>query len=542
MHRTIRAKLVALLLVPLLLLVACGGDDDTGTSASADPGTSENGSGSSSNDGDASDLDPDGVLRLGSDFTASGGLSLDPIEPTTPTAFWLHYLIYDTLLRQNEDGSYEPGLAKEATIVDPQTISIVLQEDVVFHDGEPLTADAVKQSIERTVASENAGGHRMAELAAIDEIEVTDETSLTIHLSTPTAGSFFNLLAHNETLVVSPKALADGVDLSSNPVGAGPFRFVSYSPESTLVLEKFDDYFAADDIRIAGVEIVQVAGPAATINALRSGTIDSAPANFELRQQVQGTELSTRADPSEALYWGFLQCRAGNPALQDVRVRQALNYATDKDAINNLVFGGDGEIMSQFFPSSSPIHNPELEPYPHDPEKARDLLAEAGYEDLTIVFQVEPQGGRQTLVGEVIQQQWAEAGIDVELTPSNDAITDFFINGDMDIHVNVQTRVWTDKLTRTFVEGSVGANCIPTEEEFLPMVEELRGLDPQDDRAVELWHEIQALLHEGAYGLYLLVGTFDNIWDDNRIGDISWRSDQVGLNPIPDVHKIYIKK
>ena len=136
------------------------------------------------------------------------------------------------LLRQNADGSYSPGLAKSATVVDPQTIEVELQPNVKFSDGTPMNAEAVKFSIERTMASGNVGAVRAELLPDRGSITVNSPTKLTITLKTPIAGQFYNLLANGETFVVSPTAVQSGTSLDEKPVGAGPFMLESFTPET----------------------------------------------------------------------------------------------------------------------------------------------------------------------------------------------------------------------------------------------------------------------------------------------------------------------
>src|SRR5690606_27447948 len=130
-------------------------------------------------------------------------------------------MLYDSLLRRKADGTYEPGLAESAEVVDPQTIHIVLRAGVTCTDGTPLDAEAVKFSIQRNRDAENVP--LSAELQEISDITVESPTELTLHLSSPIAGAVYALLAWGDFLVVSPTAARAGNDFSTNPVGAGPF-------------------------------------------------------------------------------------------------------------------------------------------------------------------------------------------------------------------------------------------------------------------------------------------------------------------------------
>lgn len=523
------AGLVGLALVATLVLAACGGGDDGGEGP-AGGGTNT-----------AEDVDPAGVLRVNFELNTPR-LELDPIEADSPVPFWVHYMIYDTLLRQRSDGSYEPGLAQSATIVDPSTIEVVLKPNLEFQDGTPLDAEAARFSILRIKDANEPRAFRMAELSQLRDIEVTSPTTFTIHLAQPIAGAFYNLLAHNETLIVSPAAAQAGT-LPDQPVGAGPFRFVSRDSE-TLVLEKWDGFHDADAVRLARVEVVNInaANQPALINGLRSGAVDAAVVEYDSVAQLQDPTLETDvAVNPDSVIWVGMQCQA-YPELQDERVRQALNYATDKEALNQALTGGEGEPMSQFIASDSQYFNEDIaDAYEYDPERARELLEEAGATDLHLTMGVAQQGGVQLRTGEILQQQWEEVGVELELVATADTVTDYYINKNMMTYPTVQSRFWTDKITRNFMPGSVGNTCDPQSPEFTAMVNELSSLDPESPEAVELWKDIQAFLSEGAYAVYGIINVEPHAWNHDRVGNPTWRPNQLG-DLYPDPLHMYIRR
>jgi len=540
------ASVVAVTLA--LMAAACGGDDDAEQGQSSPSTTAATGAttGPSSapsgptTEAPPDDVDSEGVLRIGLDLTATGGLDLDPIEMDSPVDFHVHYNIYDTLLRQHEDGSYEPGLAASATITNPSTIEIELRDGVTFQDGTDFDAEAVKFSIERNIAANKLAPFRMAELGQIASITVQDPLHLTINLSSPTAGSFYNLLAHNETLVVSPTAVRNGVNLNENPVGAGPFKVASYARESRLVLEKWDGYFQADQIKLAGIEYVQTT-VASVVQALRSDAIDVASLPPDLLRQLEGSGLELRNEPSpNAISFVNLRCDTVE-AFQDVRVRQALNYATDKEAMNQVLFAGLGEPMSQVWPSWSPYYNADLaHVYDRDLDKAKDLLAQAGHPSLSLSMAVLP--GASQRAGELLQQQWAEAGVTVTLIPATNFVQEFLLDKKMDTSpVAAQSRLWTDKVTRNFAPGSTGYTCPAEDQAFKDKLLELRGYAPDDPAAVNAWKELSTLLSEQALTVFMANGTVANAWNSDVLGNPTWNPNQLGTL-WPDVHRVYVKQ
>jgi len=545
--RSWAARVGAVALLPALLALASCGDDDgdsdggSGSATTAEAGPATTGSGGSTDAGAAttapSDVDPDGVLRIGYNLAGSGGIFFDPVQQLSPADFQVHYHVYDTLLRQREDGTYAPGLATEARVVDPQTIEVTLQEGVMFQDGTPFEADDVAFTIERNIASQKTAPFRISELAAVASVDVESPTELTIRLSTPTAGSFYNLLAHNETMPVSKDAVERGVDLNTNPVGAGPFKLVSQDAQR-IVLEKWDGYFQADEIKVKGVEWVQ-ADPASLITALRSGAVDVANTTADQNEQLAGSGLEARSVLSpNSVYWLAMQCDV-NPALGDARVRQALNFATDRDAVNATAFYGKGHPMSQFWAPGNDFYDPSLEDvYTRDVAKAKQLLADAGYTDLALTLIITP--GQAQRVGEILQGQWGEAGISLDLVPTTNITQDFFIDHKTDLMAQPQSRFWTDKITRTFVPGSIGTTCDPRDPEFTAMVAELRALDPDDPRAVEVWQDINRFIADHALAVFLVNGTLGNAYDPDRVGNPAWTPNQLG-NLFPDMHQVYVK-
>jgi peptide/nickel transport system substrate-binding protein len=232
-----------------------------------------------------------GPLRMPYDLAAFGGVKFDPTTPSNPNDWYMQQWLYDSLLHQNADGSYSPALAKSATVKDPQTVEIELRPGIKFSDGSPLDADAVKFSIERTLAAKNVGSVR-AELNEISNITVNSPTSLTIALKTPIAGQFYNLLAHGETFVVSPTAVRSGTPLDQKPVGAGPYVLESFTPENRAVFTRNPNYYDKKKIKIPRIELVQAAStdPQAAINSLLDGATDA-----YLLGGIAGTEALTQA-------------------------------------------------------------------------------------------------------------------------------------------------------------------------------------------------------------------------------------------------------
>jgi ABC-type transport system substrate-binding protein len=493
----------------------------------------------------AADVDPNGVLRIPFDLQGTGGLKLDPAGPPAP--FWVHFAIYDTLLHYTNEGTYEPGLAKQATIVDSSMITVELFENEKFQDGTALDADAVKFSIERWAALNKPGAFRVAEQSQLAGIDVNSPTKLTIRLKTPIAGAFYNLLAFAETMPVSPTAVRNGVDFNANPVGAGPFRLEKPSDldlTSKLRLVKWNGYVHASDIRLAALEFVYVnPNPTAQANALRTHVVDGdggTSVTTDLVNALSGSGLKTElSSHPDSTYFVSIQC-GNNPAFRDLRVRQALNYATDKAGLNDVLAGGKGEPMSQFWASTAKWFDSSLkDAYKFDPAKAKSLLAAAGVPNLTVSMTTTP--GFSSKTAELLQQQWSQAGIKLNIVQSSNSFQDYYIDKKQDMFPTRQTRIWTDKITRNFTPGSVGNTCDPNSADFTSKLDKLRAADPKSDTAVQAWKDVSKFLSDNATGIFLFMPPLGYVWDDSRVGNVTWAPDQVGLRHL-DWHKVYIKK
>ncbi len=486
-------------------------------------------------------VDKQGVLKLPYDLTALGGARFDPITVGSPDNWYFQQFIYDTLLRQNADGSYSPGLAKSATIVDPQTIEIELQSNLKFTDGTPLDAEAVKFSIERNMAADNVASFR-TELQEISSITVDSPTKLTIALKTAVAGSFYNLLANGETYVVSPTAAQSGTSLDEEPVGAGPFILKSFTPERSAEFVKNPDYFQAKKIKLAGVTLVQVTttDPQATVNALLDHAVDAA-SGLSLDQvspiKAAGLKVVSQASDSSQVYGPLCKSK---PPFDDLKVRQALNFATDRDELNKLIYEGTSEPVWASWTQGSELFNPELkEHYAHNVKKAKKLLKEAGAEDLTFDFYAGPQPEQQR-VAEVLKEQWAAAGITANLVNLQDVVQEFYVEGKAPAGLVPFARSGLDKVTRSFLAGSVGNTCNYEDPKLIALVDEVRRLDGTDGFQ-KAWWALDEYIVKNALSLFLVWTPRVSAYDPARVGGVVFRPDVFGA-PRIDVFKVFIKK
>ncbi|MER7555590.1 ABC transporter substrate-binding protein [Nocardioides sp. NPDC126508] len=290
--------------------------------------------------------------------------------------------VYDKLLVVGEDGQPAASLATEWSYAeDGMSLDLTLRDDVTFSDGAAFDASAVKANLEHAKA---AKGEAASALGAVKTVTVTDATHVSLELSRPDPG-LVSALARSSGYMASPKAL-DSKDLATKPVGSGPYVLdASTTAGSTYVYTRNEDYWNKSAYPYDKLTIRYLDDISATVNGLRSGQIDATA--------TQTTDLVTaakQADLNVETFFGggldglYLWDREGKlaPALKDVRVRQAINYATDRDSILKAVKGDLGTATSQVFGDGALGFDKALEDaYPYDLKKAKQLMSEAGYAD-----------------------------------------------------------------------------------------------------------------------------------------------------------------
>ncbi|MDS1271132.1 ABC transporter substrate-binding protein [Lipingzhangella sp. LS1_29] len=319
-----------------------------------------------------------GELTIG---TMTMPQSLDPAE-AMGAALPFFQAVYDTLLLREPDGSYAPMLATDWSYDESRTeLQLELRDDVTFTDGTPFDAEAVQANLERFP---EAGGGQAQTLSDLEEVEIVDDHDVVIHLEQPNPALLF-YLSDAAGLMANPNALDDDT-LATEPDGTGPYELDTGNTAigSTWAYTRSDDYWG-EDLPYDEVTITVFDNENALVNGLRTGQINSALIQ-EVDQQdvVADDEDLHTVDQDIDMQSLLLFDREGemNPALGDTEVRQALNYALDREAMLEHLRSGQGEITNQIFGPESVAYDPELDTYyDHDPERARELLAEAGHED-----------------------------------------------------------------------------------------------------------------------------------------------------------------
>ncbi|MGO4573821.1 ABC transporter substrate-binding protein [Microvirga sp. 2TAF3] len=344
---------------------------------------------------------------------------LDPHRARTFVGRIVFTSLCDKLVEITPDLKIVPQLATEWTWTDPKTLTMKLRSGVKFHDGEPMNAAAVKANIDR--ARTLPDSLRKSEIASVESVEVVDDMTVALKLSRPDA-TLLSQLSDRAGMLMSPKALA-AADFGQKPVCSGPYQFVERVQNDRIVLERFKDYWDAKSYNFDRLVFQPIPDTTVRLANLKAGNLDMlerlAPSDVAA---VKSDSKLVFAPVSGIGYQGLTintnnSDRAKTPLGQDKRVRQALEYAIDRDVINEVVGQGIFPPAGQPFPEASPYNDKKFAARKRDVAKAKKLLKEAGVEhvkfDLTF-----GTGTTAQQIAEIIQAMAAEAGFEISLRPT----------------------------------------------------------------------------------------------------------------------------
>lgn len=350
--------------------------------------------------------------------------ALDPGQAQEGNQIVFYQAAYDSLIRRLPNGDLAPMLATDWSYSDDAlALTLNLRNDVTFSDGAKLDAAAVKANMEHFKNGSGSQAHTLGDVASV---EVVDDDTVTVHLAQPDPALLVSL-SNAAGLMGSPAALGtDGI--KTNPVGSGPYTLnVSKSTSgSEWVFDKRAGYWDPSLQKYDRIVIKYLADASARMNALLSGQIDAVRIDAAQRDRVSQGGLTIERDSND--WVGFiLYDRAGQkvPALGDVRVRQAINMAIDREALLKQFGQGEGELTNQVFgPRSTGFQQTLDGTYEYNPEKARQLIQEAGYgSGIEIPYGTSALG--DPAMTAVLVEQLAAIGITLKLTevPAAEGLT-----------------------------------------------------------------------------------------------------------------------
>ena len=445
---------------------------------------------------------------------------LDPAESTNGCDNIVLHWIYGSLTDIDADGNPVPGLA-ESWELDGRVFTLHLRAGLTFHDGSPFDAEAVKKGIEYLKQGEQTG----EALRVIDEVEVVDDLTVRFLLEDDTGKVLPLILSQREGMIVAPKSI-DKDSADEKPVGAGPYTFEAFEPGRIISLRPNKDFFDQGQVSLPGIDFVQAPTGSAGVNALLAGDIDiiivqeDSLARLERQDDVGvATSLPVIAAPNYVV----VQFRTGVPPFDNPLLRQAVNYAIDRDEINEAVFLGRGQIAWFPFPEGTPSYDAtQIEQYPHDPERARELLEEAGMPDGFEFDLYSPGGGIPFLdrSAELVQAQLKDVGITANIKRVTDIPTEYYVQrqGNAFLHsrpaqLDAPGQVLEQFGTGRFVAAFNGAE----NPELTDLATRARSTsDPAEFES--LMHQAVGIIVENALEAPIVFTPRNIAWDETRVG------------------------
>jgi ABC-type transport system substrate-binding protein len=367
------------------------------------------------------------------------GLDSDVPNLVTPqnqgaASMILNAALHRGLVQYDADGQIVPALAETWEDENEQTFTFHLREGLTFHDGSDLTSEDVKATLEYIADPDNSAKLRGA-ASGISAIETPDDTTVEIELATPDA-AFLSFLADVSGAVLPSESLGQE---GPTYVGAGPFQYVSYEQGSSFVVEAFEDFYDASEVPLDGIEFQIIADQTARDNALLSGSVDAVSfVGWNSYDQVEQND-SLVLDRTEGPFMYLQFNTTPDSPFADPLVRQAVAYAVDRQGVIDSALSGQGEpLQGMPIPENSEYFNADYSDYyEQDLDKARELLAEAGYPDgftATMLSSSQYDFHENTAIS--VQADLAQIGIELEMNlPDWPTRLELGAAGDYDIAV-----------------------------------------------------------------------------------------------------------
>ena len=468
------------------LLSACGGDSGSGSSG---------GSGSGSGDGELKTV----TWANSSDITG-----LDPRNGSSTITASILASLYSTLVKTDPTGAIVCDAAESYEQVDDTTWHFTLRQDVYFTNGDQMTANDVAYTINSLRDSEKnyalSGDFSFMQVEVLGDFEFNIITDYAFP-SLPLRLNYIKIIPADYVEEVGDEGFAEA------PIGSGPFKFVSWTKDQSVVLEKNPDYYG--EVPQIDQLIFEVIPEAADrVAALQAGEVDiicNVPTTqAEYLQSLDG--IMVVGQPSTRVVWLQFNLVGEETPLDDIRVRQAMNYAVDRDALIAGVLDGYAVKVASISTPEYEGYDPDVQGYTYDPDQARQLLADAGYADgFTIECSVSPGLLNGTDVVQAIAGQLAEVGINMTITEVDSAtqreqigagtVAPAFLQGlggpycDINLIASIG-----------FTEGA--RYCTWVDQEFMDLAAQAASEMDADVRA-ELFSQMQQMMVDKAPALWL---------------------------------------
>jgi len=340
--------------------------------------------------------------------------TLDPHKTSGTLTFQTLKSVYDTLAEPDMNGKIIPALAERWEISDDALVwTFYLKKDVVFHNGDKLTSKDVKATFER-IMDEVTGSPKAKEFKSIMGIETPDDFTVILKLKEP-ASPLLASLASGWGAILPEGLIESGHDFGTQPVGTGPFELKKWIRDSRIVLEKNNNYWMKGLPKLDEITMHIIPERAVSVQGLISGQIDAAYVIDKEDLPMLEASPDLKIEKSLTALIMVMAMNCSHPALKDVRVRQAINHAIDKQKVLDVAYGG-GKTIGTFMDYGNAYYKDFTALYPYDPEKARKLLAEAGIgRDTTLELFIPQNYELHVKAGEMYQDMLTKVGLNVKI-------------------------------------------------------------------------------------------------------------------------------
>jgi peptide/nickel transport system substrate-binding protein len=406
--------MLALTTTATFLLAGCGSTTTTS-------GNSGNSTGSNSTGAGASSATSKPAVNNNTLVIADGlgdPQSFDPISTFTIAWGEIANNIFDGLVYRGPDLKIQPGLATSWKYTDPKTLEFTLRQGVKFQDGEPFNAQAVKYTFDRLLADQKSP--QLSNYTSIQSVQVVDSTHVIFHLKSVDPVLITKLAGYGG-MIVPPQYIQKHGEtyFATHPIGTGAYQVVSYKPGSSVTLKANPSYWRGAP-KIQNVDIKFVPDANTRMSMMQAGSVDI----VEAVPPAQASLVKNDAN--------FILDAVGSPTVSEIRfdvtkkylnnqdVRQAINYAIDKNAIIQKILNGYGKPISTFQGAQSFGNDPSLQPYPYDPQKAQQLLQKAGVpKGTTLTLDYDGSDSTFAEVAQAVQEELQQVGINLKLQPED---------------------------------------------------------------------------------------------------------------------------
>ncbi|MDS1138680.1 ABC transporter substrate-binding protein [Nitratireductor indicus] len=372
------------------------------------------------------------TLRMAWSQDATG---LDPHKQTAFSSLRLLELVYEPLVRLDKDLKIIPALADSWEFSeDGKTLSFKLDPEAKFQNGNKVAAADVKASFERLMAEETGAAAR-ANFLSIETIDTPDDTTVVFNLSQPDVPLLTAMTSINAAVV--PASEIEAGTIGTKAIGSGPFKLDQWEPNSKEVLTANKEW-AGGEVKVDGINVSVLPDETAILAALRTKQIDFALLNDPLVATLVPNEASLTLDRTPVLNYHVLQLNPSRKPMTELGVRQAISCAVDRQDVLDTALLGEGKVSGPLTMPAYASDPSQLFCYERDVEKAKKLMADAGYADGFSATVIAATGEPPTAAAEaqVIQSQLAEIGIklDIKMMELN-VYVDTWLKGDFDMAV-----------------------------------------------------------------------------------------------------------